>query len=233
MNGAWRQLKWRRPARLPGGSDDRRRHQELPGVPLRVLGRVDEQPQDRRRHAVAPDGPRLQERARVGRADLVERAVHGVLERRRQPARGEGGAGLALGPERGELGVRERLAAGVRQQPVEDAGEVLEVEPDRGPPRRPRPQSGVGHVAGDLRDVLSGLDERVRDGLEQVGDAGERPSQPGFEAVGAGRHRPGTPPRPAGIPGRDSLPSRPRLPPSERPSRRRRKRGEPTGRGGP
>lgn len=60
------------------------RDEELSDVSLRVLRRVDEQPEHRGGEPRTPNLARLRQRILLGGAELIQRALHLLLERRRE-----------------------------------------------------------------------------------------------------------------------------------------------------
>ncbi len=147
-------------------------------MPRRVLRRVDDQAEHGRRQRGAADGADLAV-GRGGRiAELNDRAVDPRLGLRDELV--SAGARLALARERGELRWGELLSTGIRQEPLQAAGEMAQVEARRGGAAGAGPEIGVAGTGSGGRDVLARLDEGVRGGQQDGVDAGQRASEPDF-----------------------------------------------------
>src|SRR5690606_24110037 len=66
----------------------------------------------------------------------------------------------------------------VGEQPAGRARDVLQVEPDRGGPPRAQPEQLRGEIGGHALHVLAGVDEGVRGGEKQRGDARDGAPEP-------------------------------------------------------
>jgi hypothetical protein len=127
----------------------------------------------------AADAPLVEDPVRIGRAQLLERAVHGDGD-----VTGEGRAVElwmrdAFSAERRLLLILERFASCIPEQPIERPGKVQQMKPGgRGSPFSPE------QVRRDLgrhgRDVLDHLHERVSRRLQERGNTRHRTSKPDF-----------------------------------------------------
>ena len=119
---------------------------------------------------------------RARREDITELARY-FLERHRfvrQLQLSTAAADALLAYEGATLRVRQRLAARVGHQPVGAPGQVRQVESQGRNVVRPEPQLILADATQRGVDVLARHDERVRRRLEQRGDPGNRPAQPGL-----------------------------------------------------
>src|SRR5689334_14168472 len=130
-------------------SNDFCRGDDLRGMPLCVFGRVKEQPEHGRRQAMTSNLARFVQRAERRTTDLVERTIDSRLYVAHQ---GVGGLRLLMLLRRKRLVLRDgqRLAKCVRRQPIEAAGQMLEMKPDGGGASRACPQLS----RGERRDVF-------------------------------------------------------------------------------
>ena len=156
---------------------DTSRHDELPGVALRVLGRVNEQPEDGRWQGLPPDGPGVE--GSLGRSlpQRVCEPLGGSADRRHKVGRRLGSV-CPLNCESGELLGRERLSAGISRHAVQHAHDVPQVEPHGRDAGRSRLQTGIGKRGERRADVLDGMLEGVRDRLKDWSDARDGSSEP-------------------------------------------------------
>src|SRR5262245_53533348 len=118
-----------------------------------------------------PYTSKLAQRRDVDRAQLRQRCVESTRGRAqdswdvcRDPL-------LALRTNRRELLRRQRLAAGVREEAIDDAGNVSHVKSRRRDACRPGVPLLLGQRRDDLADALANLKKNVRDWLEDGGDA--------------------------------------------------------------
>src|SRR4030095_5486592 len=133
---------------------------------LRVFGSVKQQTEHGRRHALSPNQTRLRQRILRRRLQLRQGALDLSLQGLEQFADSRPLAWRALFRQRISLFIRQRLAARVREQTIDDARDMLEVEPDRGHIGWTIPQAIIRKASQDLTALLSYLQERVSDRLQ-------------------------------------------------------------------
>lgn len=167
---------------------DLRGRDDLPYVPLRVFGGVNQQAGDSRRQLQATHPARFQESRFGSGAELRE----GVLD---LPLKGEDERGRLGGREPGvDLLLKERpllrrepLATGIGEEPIEAAGGVTNMEAHRGSSPRAGPEVGLGQRAGGPAYVLHGLKKRVGYRLQKSRNAGYgQATEPDFGRSGIG-----------------------------------------------
>ncbi len=81
---------------------------------------------------------------------------------------------------RRELFRRECVAAGVGEEAIDDAGNVTHMKGRRGCPCRTGVPFLLRQRLGNLGDTLANLKKDVRDWLQEVGNAVDRPALPPF-----------------------------------------------------
>jgi hypothetical protein len=162
-------------------TDDPGRNEQLAYVPLRVLGGVEQQTMHGRRQAQAADFARVGQAALIYRAELVERAVD-LIPKRGDEVSHTDFAWLGLTGKSGTLRVRQRLAARVREQPVDHARQVTEMEADRRDACGAVPQTIIRQCRERGINLLARLQQGVRNGLQQCGHTLDRAAQPDFRA---------------------------------------------------
>ena len=128
----------------------------------------------------------MREGARVGAAELIEGAVDGVAEGGDEVC-GSDVARNRFPRKRFPLRVRQWFPARVREEAIDDAGEVAEVEADGSDVGGAVPQALRGEIVEGCDDLLAGLEQRVGDGLEQRRDPVYGAAEPDFGLVA---HRP-------------------------------------------
>ena len=80
--------------------------------------------------------------------------------------------------KRRSLLVRQRLTASIGEEPVDHAGDMLQVETNRGNSGRTRPEQLGGKIAEHVASFVPRLYQRMRDGLQRIGYALDRPAEP-------------------------------------------------------
>jgi hypothetical protein len=110
---------------------DSRGRDDLPHVPLRVFGRMEQQPHRRRGKLRASHASVFGKSGLVGVAELVDRVLDAEIEGGQQRARGvRREVRLLFDPKRRELPGRKRFAACVCEQTIETARRVADVKSD-------------------------------------------------------------------------------------------------------
>jgi hypothetical protein len=153
-------------------SDDADRYRELPDVPHRMLGAVHETSDDRGRKLRATYATKVAECRDVDRAELLDSCVDPFVQRgdrTRNVCLEQLGA---FGAQGGELRFRQRLAARVREESVDHAGHVPNVECGRRYAGRARVPFAFRQTVDELVDALPNLKQDVRDGLKNVRHSG-------------------------------------------------------------
>jgi hypothetical protein len=108
-----------------------RSRDDLPHVPLRVFGRMEQEPHCRRGKLRASHASGFEESGLAGVMELVDRLLDAKIEGGQQRARSaRREIRFLLAPQRPELLGRKRLAACVREQAVETACRVADVKSD-------------------------------------------------------------------------------------------------------
>lgn len=153
-------------------------------MPLRVLSGVEQQALHRRRQPLPADLTWLCQGPLVRRAELVERTDDLIAESGDKLSNADV-ARLGFTGERGTLRIGQLLTARVREQPVDDAREMPEMEPDRRDAGGAVRQTIVRQRRECDVDLLARLQQRVRDGLQQRGHTVDGTAQPDF---GSFRH---------------------------------------------
>lgn len=158
---------------------------------LGVIGAVDEEAADGGGESFAADGAGLGE-VEVGiggeGVDAGEGGVQAPVEFAEKI--GFGGGWIALGLERGELGLAELAAFGIGEEAVEAAGDVAQVEGDGSYAGGAGVEGGFGKLGEGSVDVFTGELEGMDDGAEDGREAGVGAAEPGFHdrlQVTAGR----------------------------------------------
>lgn len=148
-----------------------------------MIRRVSEDPQDVRRKLRSSDLPMVQERVRRSRSELIERSIDGGVEIRSELRRAtSAGAHRLFGSERRELILIECLITGVREQAVQAAHRMTDMEAHGRRTVRACPCLLRREQRQQRPDILRCLDERMRDRLEQGGDPVDgavKPDRPG------------------------------------------------------
>ena len=166
-----------RPRRPSPSADDARGRHRLPGVPLRVLGRVEEHADDVDGSGPRPTLSRPSVSVGVGRADLrecgasiarstvAEQAApsHGASSTRDSAASAASCAALSASP-RAYVASRSAPARCTRVGASGAAG--------------PRTQPRVGERRQRAAHLLQALEQRVGGGLQQRRDIGQGPAKP-------------------------------------------------------
>ena len=157
-------------------------HDDLAGVALRVLGRVEQQAPNRAGKARAAHRPWLGERRLWPRPEPGEGGIDSGVEA------GEQVGGLAdhvffLRPQRRALLVGERFAARVGEEPVHGAGDVEKVKGEGGRARRSSAKLLGGEARHGSLHFLARLHEGVSDGLKRRRNTGDGPPEPRFGQV--------------------------------------------------
>jgi hypothetical protein len=160
--------------------DDSSRHGQLSDMPHRMLGAMYEAADDGRWQPRTTDGPEIAECRGVGCAKLLDRSVD---------ARGNGVEyvvnvvavnWLALSFHRGELRVGQRLPSRVREESIDDTGDVSHVKRGRRDIDWTRIPLIVGEPVDHLADALVDLAQDVRDWLKGRRDSVDRSALPDF-----------------------------------------------------
>ena len=116
---------------------------------------------------------------RLCRTQLIERTIDLDVERIEELVDGDGRARRHpfLSKHRPLL-VRQRLAACIGEEPVDHAGDMLQVETDRGESGRTRPEQFGRKIAEQVASFVAGLYQRVGDRLQRTGHSLDRPAKP-------------------------------------------------------
>lgn len=148
-------------------------------MPLGMFRGVNQEPEAGRWQPGASNLARLEQPVGVAPAEFGEGEVQ---------LAGEGGAEgfgsvrrrarRALGFQCLELRGRERFSPGVGEEPIQDAGEVLEMEADGREPGGTGPELCVGKILENFTKLLARLEQCMGDGLKLWRDAGDWPAQP-------------------------------------------------------
>lgn len=148
---------------------------------LRVLCGVEEEAEDVGRQLHPPDSARFEKSIVVGRPQLSKGSLDLIVKRCYQVVYADALApGRLFRRQRLALRIGQPLAAGVREQPVYHAGDVLQVEAHRSHASRPGPQEVRGEVRHKRTHVSAGLEQRVRHGLQVGRHVANRTSEPEF-----------------------------------------------------
>ena len=166
-----------------------RRDQQLAQVAGGVLGRVHQHADERGGHQRPAHAAHFGQAGCVGVFQLLQGRLYLVAEFLQQlfdAVRGNGQR-RHFGVQGCKLRLREGLLAGVGQQAVEHAGQVLEMESHRGHAAGPRIEQDRRKVVQGRAQLVAGLQQGVGYGLEQGRHARHGAAQPGFERSGS-RH---------------------------------------------
>ena len=148
--------------------EDAGRGDRLARMPRRMLGHVHEQTEHRRRQRRTADATRLEQTFRGGRPHLGQRPLDDLGDPRRFVfERGDGLARNLFAFERLPLGLRQRLAARIRQQTIHRTAGVPDVKADRGRAARTQPDVCLGNGANQPREILPDLKQRMHDRLHE------------------------------------------------------------------
>jgi len=155
-------------------------HRELPDVTHRVLRAMHEATDDGRGELGPSDAAKVAKRGHVDRAELRHRGVHSLGEREENGRDVRCEEFPTFQGNRRELLRRESMAAGVREQAIDDSGDVSHVK------RRGSDASGAGiplllrQRLDDVADTFAHLQKNVRDRLKDVGNAVDGTALPPF-----------------------------------------------------
>jgi hypothetical protein len=144
----------------------------------RMLGAVDQAADDCRRKLRAPNPAKVAEGVDVDSSELVNGRVDPGVQCSSQCVHVTVVQFLAFRTKRDELLVGQRLAARVREEAVNDGGDVSDVKCGCRHTGRAGVPLGFRQVGGQLVDAFANLKENVRDGLKDGGDAIDRAALP-------------------------------------------------------
>src|SRR6185369_5786753 len=147
---------------------DSRGHEQLSDMPLGVFCRMDKKSKNGRREFVSPHGTEIRQRQIVELSKCVDRRFDLPAKSIRKF---QGRYGRARGqfflPQIIQLHRVQHFIAGIREKPIEDAGEVLKMKSNRCDPVRTRPQTVLGKILHLGLHFLMCLKQSESDGLQK------------------------------------------------------------------
>jgi hypothetical protein len=153
--------------------------QELPHVPLHVLGRMKQESYDGRRQLLPPDNAHFVQNPHWRRTQLTQRTVDLSVECAEQliniAARFRQ---LPFAVECVTLLTGQRLASRICEQAIDYASDVLQVKADRRDSSWTYPQQLFREILQQPPGFFACLQQRVSDRLQGIGHASDRTPKP-------------------------------------------------------